>query len=625
MNHEENSKIAAERIDETPSNEAPSLASPNADLPNQDVAKAASTHDASTHDASTNSVSTHDASSNSASTNDAPTLARKRFILVAVLFIIIIATSAILFWVNRSSGKNTTVGRPVPEPAGASVPAPGAETSAVNAPRPGDLVLTLSPDKLENAHLKTELVTMPSPTSTPSGGGLRTAGTVEANAYKEVPVLPVAGGIVREVKAQLGDRVQRGQPLAVIFSTELSEAQSDYLNIQAEIEKHHQHFRRMTELVEIGAASREELEESTAMYKAEQAKISAVKQRLLLFGLSEKQIDAIDAKHTIKPLITVEAPASGVILSRTVNSGEVVMQGKELFRVTDLSTVWVIGQIYESNFANVRVGTAATITAPAFAGRTFTGRISYVDPRVEPQTRTAQVRIEVKNPGEILKLGMFVDVIFGGASTLAANGQRVVNVPRAAVQLIGAKPVVFVATDQAGIFAQREVIAGAEANGSIAIFAGLNGGERIVTEGSFLLRAESLKLNPTQPTTPTKPMAMPANVSTPQAAMPDAPMDAPHNPPTPEAAPKTQAVTVKLNANGYQPASFKLQQGIPARLTFVRTVEATCATELVIPEYGIKRDLPFNEPVVIEFTPTKTGEVKFACGMDMIHGKILVK
>ena len=86
-----------------------------------------------------------------------------------------------------------------------------------------------------------------------------------------------------------------------------------------------------------------------------------------------------------------------------------------------------------------------------------------------------------------------------------------------------------------------------------------------------------------------------------------------------------QSVTVILNAKGYQPASFKLKQGIPARVTFVRKVEPTCGTEIVIEEYGIKRELPLNESVMVEFTPTKAGEFKFACGMDMIRGKLIVK
>jgi RND family efflux transporter MFP subunit len=546
--------------------------------------------------------------------------ARKRWLLITALIILVTAT-ALALWLNQRAATNSIAGRPVPEPTGSIVPSPSSEGSAGEAPRPGDILITLSSEKLENAHIKTEAVTVQPGAASAAGGGLRTTGTVEANAYKEVPVLPVAGGIVREVKVALGDRVQRGQPLAVIFSTELSEAQSEYLKMLAEIEKHHQNYRRTAELVEIGAASKQELEEVTAEYKTEQAKVSAAKQRLLLLGVSEMQVEQLSLKNQVKPLISVLSPSSGVILSRTVNSGEVIMMGKELFRVADLSTVWVVGQIYESNFATVRVGTPAVITAPAYPGKSFTGRVSYIDPRVEPQMRTAQVRIEVANPGEMLKLGMFVDLSFGGAAPTASSGQPIVTVPSVAVQMLGAKPVVFVATDQPGVFAQREVSVGAEANGAMPIYSGLTGGEKIVTEGSFLLRAESLKVNPTQPTTSSN------QTATQSPATPNQPpqMEAMKKNQERESEPKVQAVTVTLNAKGYQPASFKLKQGLPARVTFVRKVEATCGTEIVIPEYDIKRELPLNEPVTVEFTPNKSGEFTFACGMNMLRGKIVVK
>jgi plastocyanin domain-containing protein len=88
---------------------------------------------------------------------------------------------------------------------------------------------------------------------------------------------------------------------------------------------------------------------------------------------------------------------------------------------------------------------------------------------------------------------------------------------------------------------------------------------------------------------------------------------------------QTQSMTVTLSDRGYQPESFSLRRGVPARIIFVRKVEASCGSEIVLEEYGIKRELPLNQPVVVEFTPSKTGEFKFACGMDMLRGKILVK
>ena len=411
--------------------------------------------------------------------------------------------------------------------------------------------------------------------------------------------------------------MSRNQQLLVIFSTELAHAEGEYLKKLAELEEHHKHHQRATELVELGAISREEFEQAVSNYKVAQASVSSTRERLTLLGLTSQQVDALRSASQIKSLISVPAPASGTIINRAVNIGEVVDKGKELFRVADLSTVWVIGQIYESDFTMVRIGTHAVITTSAYPGRTFTGLVSYIDPRVDPNTRTAQVRIEVANPGEILKLGMFLDVSFGGAVIAASGDNPIVVVPRSAVQFIGAKQVVFVVSEQPGVFIQRDVTVGPETNGLVPIHHGLKAGERVVTVGSFLLSAESLKLNPTQSTAvSTSPTPRPAAGS----AQPDQQSSTRE-----QSDPAVQTAKVLLTRDGYKPASITIRKDILLRLTFVRQVEETCGTEISIPEYNIKRALPLNEPIVIEFTPDKIGEIVFVCGMNMLRGKIVVK
>ncbi|MEO6723929.1 MAG: efflux RND transporter periplasmic adaptor subunit [Blastocatellia bacterium] len=547
--------------------------------------------------------------SNNQQTSASPN--RKRWI-VAVTLLLVVAAAATVFFLMRDSRGSSLAGRPVPEPSvDFSAPVAGGSSSGF-APHPGDVLIEIPPDKLANAHIKVEPATAQPNASMPDNA-LRSTGTVESNAYKETPVLPIAGGIVREVGVQLGDTVARGQRLAVIFSTELADAQAEYLKMQAELEKHHQRFRRTEQLVEIGAASREEFEAVNAEYKTEQANLSSIRQKLMLLGMTAKQLDELGKASQVSSLIAVEAPAQGTILSRTINTGEVVMTGKELFRIADLSRVWVIGQVYEKDFAAVRAGTTATVTTQAYPGRTFSGRVSYIDPRVDAQTRTSQVRVEVGNPGQVLRLGMFVDVNFGSASA-ATSGQTVATVPRAALQFIGAKQVVYIVTDKPGIFAQRDVTAGTEMNGLVPIDSGVAAGDRVVTEGSFLLRAESLKLNPAQLTT---------SVST-SAMQPQEPQQ-PSSLATTSSKAKTQTVNVLLTEKGFEPDSIKLRKGVPTRVTFTRKVEVSCGTEVVIPDYGIKRELPFNQPVVAEFTPDKTGEIKFACGMDMLKGKLIIR
>jgi RND family efflux transporter MFP subunit len=542
---------------------------------------------------------------------------RRPWLFVIVVLLVISAVGLILL---LRPGSSNQAGRPVPAPTGLPVPTPSVETKGETQPRPGDITIALAPNELENAQIKMEVATTQALASGVSGTGPRTTGTVQSNAYKEVAVLPIAGGITREVNAQLGDKVKRGQPIATIFSTELSNAQSDYLKMAAELEEHHKHHQRATELVEIGAMSREELEDAVSKYKAAQANFSSARQRLMLLGMSPKEVDALLASDQVRSLVYVPAPVSGTVITRSVNPGEVVGIGKELFRIADLSNIWVVGQVYESEFAKVRVGTPAVITTTAYPGRPFTGRVSYIDPRVDPQTRTAQVRIELANPGEILRIGMFVDVSFGGAVPAGTSGQPAVVVPRAAVQSIGTKQVVFVATDQPGVFVQREVSVGPETNGLVIIYSGVNPGERVVTDGSFLLRAESLKLNPAQSSSSnSQPAHQPIE---PRFSEPNQPQQPPRESHT---VTKTQVVNVAVTKDGFTPSSFTVQKNIPVRLTFVRKVEVTCATDVVIPDYDIKRELPLNEPVVVEFTPEKAGPISFACGMNMQRGKIVVK
>jgi membrane fusion protein, heavy metal efflux system len=542
-------------------------------------------------------------------------VALKRWVVIAA--VLLIAAAVVGVWLlTRGSGHSSIAGRPVPAPEGASVPAPSSAPPSGTAPRPGEIVITLSPDKLENAQIKTEAVTEHAGMPAAGAAGIRTTGTVQSNAYKEVPVFPIVGGVVRQINVELGNRVSRGQPLATIFSSELADAEAAYLKMAAEVEEHHQHHRRTTELVEIGAVSREELEQATSMYKTAEANLASSRERLILLGMSEKQVEELrGAQKFPKPLIPVESPASGTLIARSVNPGEVVMQGKEMFRVADLSSVWVIAQIYERDFQTVNIATLAVITTSAYPDKVLHGRVSYIDPRVDPQTRTAQVRIELANPRESLKLGMFVDVNFGGATQAAAAGQAATAVPRSAVQIIGAKQVVFVATDRAGEFVQREVSIGPETNGMLPVYSGVSPGERVVTEGSFLLRAESLKLNPAQSMSP--------------APVPDsgAPLSEPpqREDRAKEAEAGFQVATVTVTEKGFQPDTIKLKRGVPARVTFVREIEETCATAVVIPEYNIKRDLPLKEPVVVDFTPSKKGVFDFTCGMKMLSGKIVVR
>jgi RND family efflux transporter MFP subunit len=318
------------------------------------------------------------------------------------------------------------------------------------------------------------------------GGGV--PGTVASNAYRDTKVNTLVGGIVRHVMVELGARVRRGEPLAVIFSSDLADAQMKYLSMRATFEADHQKLVRTEKLVALGAASRQELEEVTAMHAGHETELAAARQRLLLLGLEARQVGSLtDASHVVSE-VTVPAPANGEVIARSVNPGQVVSAGQELFVVTDLSTVWVIGDLYEKDFPVVRVGSNAVINVPA-NNRTLRGRVAYIDPRVDPASRTAKVRVEVPNPGENLRLGMFVTLSFETASN-----QRITVVPQAAVQAVGERTVVYMPVEgEEGKFAERPVKLGPSRGDLVQVVEGLRPGEKVVTNGSFFLRSEAAR------------------------------------------------------------------------------------------------------------------------------------
>lgn len=349
-----------------------------------------------------------------------------------------------------------------------------------------DIVVSIPPDALERmklsyAEVKEEAASVE----------IRVPGTVQPNGYREVRVTPLTGGVATKIVVDLGQTVKRGQALAQLFSRELAEAQSEFVGYQAQLEAEHKKLMRAQELVKLGAASREELEGVEASHQVHTAHVEEARQRLLLLGLSESQIDEVRAGRKVSSDIAIPAPMDGVVTARSLNLGQVVTAGQELFTVTDLSSVWIEGNLLEDHFATITKGSRATITTPAYPGRTYRGVVDYIDPRVDPQTRTAKVRVVTENTDFALRLGMYMDMLF------IRSGARSTTVPSQAIQLIGSSSVVYVPLDgQPGQFRQKTVGAASEVMAGRRVAEGLRPGERVVTEGSFLLRAESVRQHP---------------------------------------------------------------------------------------------------------------------------------
>jgi RND family efflux transporter MFP subunit len=488
---------------------------------------------------------------------------------------------------------------PVKSPAQSTAGGAPPTVGAPSAPAPGgspDIVVTLSAEGIQRAGIIVEPITEGRDTST-----LRLPGVVEPNAYRQVTVTPLVGGRVTRVLAELGQSVQRGQALAEIFSPELAEAETRFVSARAELDAHERELQRTEKLVEIGSASRQELERLHAEHTAKSTAVESAKSRLELLGLSPSTIANLGPGREVGASTTVSAPIAGVVTERAANQGLNVDTTVKLFTVVDLSTVWVVADLYEKDFSRVRAGAGSVVTTKAFPDAPLHGKVSYIDPQVNPQTRTAKVRVEVTNPKQELRLGMFADV-----SIEAAGAASAASIPRAAIQNVGNRTVVYVAdSKQPGRFTEREVRLGARSGNDVLVLSGVQPGESVVADGSFAVRAERdrLGLGATEP--PPGAHAPAESQST--------------------ARPEPQGGKILVTEKGYDPAKLTLRAGAPARLTFVRTTDKTCGTEVVFTSLNIRRALPLNEPVVIEFMPKSSGEIGFVCGMNMLRGTVVVE
>jgi cobalt-zinc-cadmium efflux system membrane fusion protein len=491
---------------------------------------------------------------------------------------------------NARAGGHSTA---TPPSAGAQ-PSSAATTTASNGPL-SDVVVPLSQETAKRAGIVVAPVA-----SGASGTELRLPGVIEPNAYRQVAVTPLVSGRVTKVGPALGDRVRRGQTLAEIYSPALAEAQTRYVSAHAMLDAHDRELQRTQKLVEIGAASRQELEKIHAEHAAQTAAVQSARSQLELLGVSTSALEKMAPDGNVSATINVPAPIDGVVTERGANVGLNADQATKLFTVVDLSTVWVVANLYEKDFSRVRVGTEAAITTSARPELTLRGRVSYIDPQVSADTRTAKVRIEVPNPGGDLRLGMYADVMLAGASGTSAP-----RVPRNAVQNVGNRTVVYLTIPKdPAKFVEREVRIGQTSGEQVEVVSGVQPGDVVVTEGSFFVRAERERLG-----------LRPAAGAT--SAMAASSSDGGRS--------EGQTAKVVVSEKGYEPATVTLRAGIPARITFVRTTDKTCGTEVVFPSLNIKRALPLNEPVVIEFTPAKPGAIAFACGMNMLHGTIVVQ
>jgi hypothetical protein len=201
-------------------------------------------------------------------------------------------------------------------------------------------------------------------------------------------------------------------------------------------------------------------------------------------GLEDSQVEALVKQGAPSESVPIAAPASGFIIEKNVVEGASVDAGMRLFRIAALTKVWIEAQVYEADLANVHAGQSASVTLDYAPGRTYDAKVAYVYPYLDPQTRTAQVRLELANTDLDLRPGMYASVTLG-----ADLGPRV-QVPSAAVVYTGPRRLVFVDLGK-GRFRPQEVSVGAESSGTYEVLSGLKAGDQVATSGAFLIAAEA--------------------------------------------------------------------------------------------------------------------------------------
>ena len=444
---------------------------------------------------------------------------RTRRILVGAILVLILVVLAMFLLPNKEPSRTAEV---------------DVETTREGGKKEGEeREVALTPEAL--ATTKIEIVEV---SQRPAVALVKVTGEVEANAEKEQLVTPLVSGRVEAVHASLGQRVAAGSVLATIRSPQIAELRGQLLearsklalasaavervrksanragviSTKAKLDLAEKNLDRQRRLLELGAGSLKEVQAAEAEYKTAKAEydfqstiainkeiqeaesereaarvtVERLRQSLAALGASSDQSQA-------DSLVVVRAPISGSIIKREINPGAGVQEGAPLFTIANLATVWVTANVPESLVNRLRSGMEAEVRSTALADATRTGRITFIDPVLNEETRTARVRVDLANPGEQLKAGMFVEVGFQ-TGTPNADAENELVVPDEAIQRVGEHTVVFVPEeDEPGHFQVREVEVGGVVDGYRVILSGLELGDRVVARGSFALKSQLLK------------------------------------------------------------------------------------------------------------------------------------
>lgn len=321
--------------------------------------------------------------------------------------------------------------------------------------------IAISTDKVQKLGVRTEKASLKA-----IGKTVRAAGRIEPDERRVVAISPKFEGYVERLFVNAtGQAVSRGQPLFEVYSPELVSAQREYAIAAQGVQS----------LKGAGSEAQEgmrQLAESSLM-------------RLKNWDISEEQIRALAKSGTARRTMTFRSPVAGIITEKKAIQGMRFMPGDALYQVADLSTVWVLADVFEQDIGLVKEGAKARVSINAYPGKEFTGKVTYVYPTLNAATRTAQARVEMANPGQLLKPGMFANV-----EVAVAARSNAVTVPVSAVIDSGTRQIVLIQVKE-GRFEPREVKLGARSDADVEVLEGVREGEDVVVAANFLIDAES--------------------------------------------------------------------------------------------------------------------------------------
>jgi membrane fusion protein, copper/silver efflux system len=326
---------------------------------------------------------------------------------------------------------------------------------------PGGTTVHIGAEKLQKLGVRTEPASVRALTQT-----LRIVGTLQPDERRQSTISPkFEGWITRLLVSTTGELVHRGQPLLEAYSPDLVSAQQDYRVA----------VRALTALGDGDTAARVSME----------GLAKSGLERLSNWDIAESELAGLRAGDAPRRSVVLRAPRDGVVTEKTARVGLRFMPGDALYQITDLTSVWLIGSVFEQDLALVRPGAQVTATVVAYPGKAFKGTVTFISPMLQPETRTAQVRVELANPDGLLKPAMY-----GSIELAAGPATPRLAVPDAAILDTGTRQLVLVDRG-GGEFEPRTVRLGVHADGYTEILDGVAEREAVVVNGNFLIDSES--------------------------------------------------------------------------------------------------------------------------------------